>query len=178
MKAGAGSVDARLLGQAVHGTDVPDDAARSYEEALSLAAVPEMDRFLGARLLAPAVLWDVAEALASLPRTPPLLSVDDLAEALRGPLLQLERELDDATTASAYLSLQEAGVLDRAVGRRFPTTTEVVAAVVRDWATRLRAAGLLDPSHLVSRESFYRLVLPDRFQVQWREWVRSVLTSD
>ena len=165
--------------------EVEPEAINAYERALRLPTVQQMSETLRPQLLAAPVLWDVACATVGMPANIPLVSVDELADALTGPLLQLDRDPNTVRMDKAFTLLANAGVLtsggdiSKALHNRFEGAepAEVVERVVRQWVVRLLEAGQSQPSEPMWLESVYRLVLPDRSRIAWRLWVRSLLES-
>ena len=179
-------VSAHEIASAIFETEKAEpEAIDAYERALRLPTVQQMSGTLGSQLLAAPVLWDVACATVGMPGNIALSSVEELADALTDPLLELERDPNTVRMDQAYTLLTNARVLTtdgdsvRSLHNRFEgaEAADVVACVVRQWATRLQEAGQSQPNEPMWLESFYRLALPDRSRIAWRSWVRSLLNS-
>lgn len=173
-------LDLELVTNALNGTSVSPDARSAYASVTQWGCFKQMSGALETQLLPAPVLWDVADAVCQVPAEVPVRSVEDFSAAVSAPLVGIDRDPGQVAMPAAYLALSGAGVLAGADGALFnqrygSEPDEVVDAVVTSWAKGLSAAGLLDPAELVSRESFYRLTLPDRFQAAERLWIRNLI---
>ena len=177
-------VTAASVATAIFGSrEAPERAIAAYERAMRLPTVQQMSGTLSPQLLAAPVLWDVACATVAIPAHCRIGSVDDLGDALESPLRELDRDpssvrMDRAHTllsSSTVLASREdgGGTLHNRLEGVDPE--EVVALVVRQWASRLDEAGHFHPTEPMWLESFYRLVLPDRTRIVWRGWLRALL---
>lgn len=160
----------------------PAGAVDTFSRALALPTGPLMDATVGAQLMSPAVLWDVAEVVCKLPDNAPYVTAQVLDEAMRPHLTELGRDLDPAELSAAYESLVDAEVL-RPGPRGLQNTMhgreadEVAAQVIGRWARKLLDAGHLDPDESMTMEAFFRMTLQDRHQGQWRNFIRNIVSD-
>lgn len=174
------TVGAQQVCQAVYGPDVPAGAVDDVARALTLAPVQSMNQALEQVLMPAPILWDMCGAIGTLTPDDDIRTANDLAQALRPALDELERDLDTVPMQACLEAFRAAGILtgdDTRVNLAIPADTEVpdvARRVVLDWARRLRHSNQLIPDEPMSRESFYRIVLQDRLQAMWREWAREV----
>lgn len=176
------TVTAEQVTAAVHGDDAPAAAVDAYRHALSLSPLQVMADALTPVLMPAPVLWDVATAVTHLPQSWVLSTTEQFRGAVLAPLESLERDIDTVPMEAAYLALRSSGVLDGPEGDirnayADGQPTEVAERVVRTWVTTLLQRRLLVPAELMSMESLYRLVLPDRVQTEGRAWVRDIVAS-
>lgn len=179
------TVSASQVATAIFGSSQPPAAALvAYSRAIALLPVQVMSDTLRPQLLAAPVLWDVAKATSAIPKGQPVATVDALAEALSGPLDELDRDPDAVPMQEAFAALTSAGVLaageqggSGALFNQFEdaATAEIVEQIARSWIAQLRQAGQVHSQEPMWLESFYRLALPDRLRLHWRAWVRDLI---
>ena len=171
----------QLYAEAVYGAAPPRDARDAYESVLRWGGYSQVAAALGPKLVPAAFLWDIAEAVSRLDADTWLTTTDEFAIAISGPLTELERDPETSPLAAAHQTLIGAEVLvprDGAI--RYGMGGDAIAdtvmdAIIKSWARDLTTAKLLDAAELVSRETFYRLTLADRYQYGERAWIRSLL---
>lgn len=174
------TIDAHQVCQAVYGREVPSGAVADIARALALTPVQIMNQTLASVLMPAPILWDMCGAVLSLSPTDDIGTANELAQALSPALAELERDPDTVPMQACLEAFKAAGVLageDTRVSLAIPVDTEVpdvARAVVLHWARRLRHSDQLIPNELMSRESFYRIVLQDRLQATWRTWAREI----
>ncbi len=170
------AVTPEMVAEAIFDDETPPDGAlEDYAGALTLAPVQLMSQTLSPVLVPAPLLWDVASALTQVGADAKLTTVDALAEALRGPLAELERHLETVPWVETFQALISAGVLTGDADGRYNSfagrpAEDIAGAVVVDWSSRLRETGQLAVDEPMSMESFYRIVLPDRSRATWRDW--------
>jgi uncharacterized protein (TIGR00288 family) len=174
-------VKAEDLLQALYlGEPPPSGADAQFTEGLTRPGLDAISEAIGPLLVPPPVLWDVAAAFTRIPHEVPVGRVDQFTAAITGPLVdELERDPDTVPMPAVHQSLVAAGLIGRRVdeAQLNPAagweTVQVVARVLASWVSRCAEAGLrLEASDPVSMDALYRLLLPDRFQIDMRAWVQ------
>jgi hypothetical protein len=168
-----------VLVEAIHGDDLSSEEfsslLREYERAYTLPSWRRIAQAIGPMLLPAPVLWDVAAAALALQPDTDLSTAEALASALSGPLVEIERPADTVPFDALFLSFTASGLLTRAAlevnfKAPGPDTQDIVAPIVRAWANSCS-----ENQVPITVEGLYRLVLPDRFQIFWRDWVRRLV---
>lgn len=171
---------------ALFGLDTPAPQSREQlRTGWEAAGFLEMKEAIGALLIPPPVLWDVATAVATVVGQARIWHLDELMNALREPLERNERDLDTVDPTAVHLSLMECGIIASADSSTLPELPEVVdestivGSILSGWLAKCRAAGLAvkcdDP---IAMDALYKIVLPDRSLIEWREWVRDVVSYE
>jgi NYN domain/OST-HTH/LOTUS domain len=170
---------------ALYGSEVVAEDIRSHlETGLSRPGFEAIRYALDPLIIPPPVLWDVAEAFLTIPSGTPMTRVDELVTAFAEPFRQLERDPETVPMQAVHETLVEANLLQRndstlvKGGDGLGVASEVISAILLAWARRCARAGIrLSSTDTVAMDALYRLILPDPYQGEWREWLREAIES-
>ncbi|WP_169818421.1 NYN domain-containing protein [Rhodococcoides corynebacterioides] len=156
--------------------EVTAEVVRAVTKALEIPGYAQMCEALGPQFVTPVTLWEVAEALRTVPVSVRLKSRTFFQAEVNHQMRSVDQSLDDEQAIAVHAALSGADVFhDDTKCRCYEHTENVVEAIVRSWGKLLRDANLFDPNNMVQREAFYRMVLEDRARLDWRQWVRGII---